>query len=328
MSNWAHHVLQLEKQLSKDQDSGREYLLSNLASRLQAIAKLRKADNIFLYGSAFLQKPHISQWTSLVQEDIAVITNSLSDMHKNKTSENKLIIVLHAPGGDSHATNSIVDYLQNKFDYIEVIVPCMTMSAGTMISLSSDCVILGKQSQLGPIEPQVILNNEFIAASDVIKTFYRAKKEISTNPNLSFFWQPILRNVTPELIDRCKEELNLSEEVLQRSLIERGLIIMDSDNSNKNKLAEKLMEYLNVNYKAKNSKNRKIRMCSQNIRIDDLKNICSPNGLNLKALEDSQELQDEVMSAYHLMTILFENFPITKIIHSPHKEVWAEENYN
>ena len=331
MSNWAYHTLQLRDQLSQNENSGRKYLLDNLTARLEAIAKLRGTDNIFLYGSAFLQKPHIPlELTMMVQEDINGIMSALYGMNivKDKKHENKLIIVLHTSGGDGYAVNSIVEYLQNKFEYIEVIVPCVAMSAGTMLSLSGDCVIMGKHSQLGPIDPQLPLNGEYVAANDVIKEFNKAEKEISTNPNLSLLWQPILEHIRPGFIGKCKQELKLSEETLKRSLIERNLIVKgNSDPEKREEVAEDLAKYLNGNYGDDAAVDKQIRVHAQGIGIDDLKQKCSPNDLNIKPLESNQKLQDEVMSAYHLMTILFEFSPITKIIHSPNMAIagWSKE---
>ena len=320
-----------KKKITTDKNSGRAYLLDNLTSRLRAIAKLRKADNIFLYGSAFLQKQDTPpNFTMMMQEDINGIMNTLYGMKfiKNKKHRNKIIIVLHIPGGDSYAANSIVEYLQNKFDYIEVIVPCVAMSAGAMLSLSSDCIIMGKQSQLGPIDPEVILNEKFVTANDMITTFNKAKKEIAADPNLSLLWQPTLRDIKPGFIDGCEQALKSSEETLKRSLIERDLIIMDSNDSGKEKVAKKLLKHLNGNYENDNDQNKKTRAHSRRIGIEDLKTICFPNNLNIELLEDNQKLQDEVMSAYHLMTILFEHSPITKIIHPSHTSGWAKEFHN
>ena len=53
----------------------------------------------------------------------------------------------------SMAAQSFVDYLRSKFTLLEVIVPTFAMSAGTMISLAADVVVMGNQRQLGPIDP-------------------------------------------------------------------------------------------------------------------------------------------------------------------------------
>ena len=53
-----------------------------------------------------------------------------------------LTLLLHTPGGVTNAAETIVEYLHTKFSYIEVIVPTYAMSAGTMISLSSNLIFI------------------------------------------------------------------------------------------------------------------------------------------------------------------------------------------
>jgi len=57
----------------------------------------------------------------------------------------------------AEAAQTIVDYLRSKFSTIEVLVPTYAMSAGTMIALGCDRVFMGRQSQLGPTDPQLIV---------------------------------------------------------------------------------------------------------------------------------------------------------------------------
>lgn len=51
------------------------------------------------------------------------------------------------------------------------------MSAGTMISLSANKIIMGRQSQLGPIDPQMPLSGRFVSAQSIIDQFEEAKKK-------------------------------------------------------------------------------------------------------------------------------------------------------
>ena len=64
-----------------------------------------------------------------------------------------LDLLLHTPGGDMAATESLVDYLRSMFQTdIRAIVPQLAMSAGTMIGLACKEIVMGKQSSLGPID--------------------------------------------------------------------------------------------------------------------------------------------------------------------------------
>lgn len=106
--------------------------------------------NVITYYSAFIQKPSLSG-TGIDDNDKNAFMQAVCGLDKSKG----LDLILHTPGGAIAATESIVYYLKKIFGKnIRVFVPQMAMSAGTMIALSSKEIVLGKQSNLGPIDPQ------------------------------------------------------------------------------------------------------------------------------------------------------------------------------
>ena len=89
-----------------------------------------------------------------------------------------LDLILHTPGGSVTAAESIVDYLLKVFKGdLRVIVPQIAMSAGSMIACASREIIMGKQSNLGPIDPQV----NGLPAYGVLDEFDRAVKDSASN---------------------------------------------------------------------------------------------------------------------------------------------------
>ncbi|MGH8016423.1 MAG: SDH family Clp fold serine proteinase, partial [Candidatus Zixiibacteriota bacterium] len=101
--------------------------------------------NLIAYYSGFLSKPEISQ-------------NDINDEDKNGfmaavhrlDREKGLDLILHTPGGNVAATESIVDYLLKMFDGdIRAIVPQIAMSAGTMIACSCKSILMSEHSNLG-----------------------------------------------------------------------------------------------------------------------------------------------------------------------------------
>lgn len=48
------------------------------------------------------------------------------------------------------------------------------------------------------------------------------------------------------------------------------------------------------------------------------------HNVEIEDLEDSQDLQESVLTTYHLMTIAFEKSPATKIIESNHNRRWIK----
>ena len=143
------------------------YIKNKFIQTLGEIGKLRDGRNVIFYASAFLQKQYtVPAYTlMLTMEDI----NGFMSMVHQMDCTKGLTLLLHTPGGEMRAVQPIVEYLHSKFDSMEAIVPTYAMSAGTVISLAADYIIMGKHSQLGPIDPQMFLPNGASVSADSVK---------------------------------------------------------------------------------------------------------------------------------------------------------------
>jgi hypothetical protein len=82
----------------------------------------------------------------------------------------KITLVLYTQGGETLAAWSLVNLIRNFCKDFEVIIPFHCHSAGTLISLGADRIVMTKQATLGPIDPsvnglmnpQVVINNQQI----------------------------------------------------------------------------------------------------------------------------------------------------------------------
>lgn len=91
--------------------------------------------NLICYYSGFLQKPKI-EGIEITDEDKNGFMLCIHKVDRKKG----LDLMLHTPGGEIAATESLVDYLKQMFgDDVRAIVPQIAMSAGTMIACS--CVL-------------------------------------------------------------------------------------------------------------------------------------------------------------------------------------------
>lgn len=67
----------------------------------------------------------------------------------------RISFILYTRGGETLAAWSIVNLLRMFCDYLEVIVPSKCHSAGTLLCLGADNLVMTKQALLGPIDPTV-----------------------------------------------------------------------------------------------------------------------------------------------------------------------------
>lgn len=205
-----------------------------------------------------------------------------------------LDLLLHTPGGDVAATESLVDYLRSMFDDIRAIVPQIAMSAGTMIALSTREVVMGKHSSLGPIDPQF----GGLAAHGVIEEFETARKEIADNPAAIPLWQPIIAKYPPTFVGECAKSIDWANKMVTRWLVTG----MFKDEDNPDAAATKVLEELS-NHALTLSHNR-------HISVDKAVEL----GIKVRPLEDDQDLQDKVLTVHHACIQTLGETPAFKII--------------
>ncbi|MCC8190720.1 MAG: S49 family peptidase [Planctomycetes bacterium] len=131
-----------------------------------------------------------------------------------------LDIILHTPGGAIAAAEHLVTYLRAKFGSdIKAVVPQIAMSAGTMIACSCRSIVMGKQSALGPIDPQI----NGVPAKGVVEEFLKAIEEARENPESIPMWQTIISKYHPTFIDSCQKAWNRSLRMVKQWLTENML---------------------------------------------------------------------------------------------------------
>jgi hypothetical protein len=195
----------------------------------------------------------------------------------------KLDLLLHSPGGSAEAAASIVRYLRKQFDEIRVFVPLVAMSAATMWALACDVIVMGKHSQLGPIDPQLLTANGAVPARAIIEQFERAQDETSEDPSKLGAWMPILQQYAPALLEQCADQ-----EALARRLVTEWLsAYMLKGELNPGDAAEKVARFF-ADYGMHRSH-------SLGIDRDQARDV----GVHVEDLEADPALQDAVLSVHH-----------------------------
>lgn len=311
MATWNELLTQFEK---KSTDLARvQWLNEQMQRSLAAIGTLRGDRNVILYGSAFLQKAQAPAYLlSISHEDLDGLMAAVHGTDPLKG----LVLVLHTPGGVTNAAETLVAYLRSKFDTLEVIVPTLAMSAGTMISLAADSIVMGRQSQLGPIDPQMTIGGRAISARAIVEQFQRAREDIVGRPEtgtpgdllMAHVWAPVLATIGPALLQEAQNALDYSERMVAAWLA-RYMFNGEQDAETK---GAQIAAYFNDATEHKSHGRRLDREEARGV------------GVIVHDLEDSQELQEEVLTVYHLMTIAFQNSLATKVVESTAGGRWVK----
>ncbi|MPW31259.1 S49 family peptidase [Agarivorans sp. B2Z047] len=283
MPSWNEVLLELQSSNRKDalDDVRRKYLLELSAHRNR---------NVIAYYSGWLQKPGLSV-SSINDDDKNGFMASIHNLDRSKG----LDILLHSPGGDMAATESIIDYLHRMFDGdIVAFVPQIAMSRGTMMACSCKEIYMGKQSNIGPIDPQF----GGIPAHGVIKEFETAIDRVKADPGSIPIWQTIIGKYHPTFIGECQNAIKMADEMVARSLVN----VMFRGDSEAEAKAQDIVSFLNEHEASKTH--------ARHINIDEAKNC----GLSISDLEEDPTLQDLVLTVHHCFMHTFANSNAAKII--------------
>jgi ClpP class serine protease len=266
MPNWHEILNEIKREGSTHDIIRRKYLkeLHKITGR-----------NVIIYYSGWLQKPGLAG-TELSDADK---NGFMTVIHKLDRSKG-LDIILHTPGGETAATESLVDYIRSMFGTnIRAVVPQLALSAGTMIACACKEIIMGKQSSLGPIDPQF----RGMPAHGVKEEFMRAHQEIRADQTKAFVWQPIIAKYHPTLVGECEKAIDWSNEMVKEWLL-NGML---KRKRNADEIADRIIAEL-ANHALTKSHAR-------HLSFDRCKSI----RLKVTALEKDPKLQDAVLSVHH-----------------------------
>ena len=206
-----------------------------------------------------------------------------------------LDLFLHTPGGDGPATESLVDYLRKMFGRdIRAIVPQLAMSAGTMIACACREIVMGKHSNLGPVDAQI----RGLPAYGILEEFNKAHVEIKRDPSKVAVWQPIIAKYPSTLIGECEKAIEWSEQLVKDWLCSNML----RDRADKEQRAADIVRELTAP--------EKIPFHGKHFHIEQL----SEMGLHVVALEKDDRLQELVLSVHHACKLTLSSTPACKII--------------
>ena len=261
------------------------FLESKRLKYLKALSA-KTGRNVITYYSAWLTKPTIAN-IDIVDADQNAFMQAVYKMDKKKG----LDLILHTPGGNIAAAESIVDYLHSIFgDDIRAIVPQMAMSAGTMIALSCKQIIMGKHSSLGPVDPQF----NGLSCQEAIDEFNQAITEVAANPAAQGLWQVRISHYPPTFLVSCNNALEWS-----RSYTKKWL----ARNYRLDDVAAEEMAKPFVNHSESKSHSRHFPSSQ-----------CKEIGLNILDLEEDPSLQDLILSLHHCYMINFDKSNAFKAI--------------
>lgn len=262
--------------------------------------------NVILYSSGWNELEIDSPQFSITDTDVQGFMETISDLNSND-----LDLILHSPGGSTEVAEQIVTYLREKFTNIRIIVPQSAMSAATLMCCAADEVVMGHHSSLGPTDPQMRIptktGQRWVPAQTIVDQFEEIDEKIQAGEDIAHY-TPILSQYDPGLKQQADNAIRLSNRLAEQ-WAEQYMFADDSDASQK---ASDLSDYLSNH----------ANFLSHNRRIGRT-HLEENTPMKVAKLEDDQELQDAVLSAFHAVTATHSHQQHTKIIENHQGDLYG-----
>jgi hypothetical protein len=255
----------------------------------------RTGRNTILYYSGWLDKgPLAAQYPPAFSVNDTDKNSFMSVIH-GMDRKKGLDLILHTPGGDIAAAESLVRYLRSMFKIdIRAVVPQLAMSAGTMIACACKEIIMGLHSSLGPIDPQM----GGLPAHGIVEEFKKAGKDIAANPATAPLWQAIISKYPPTLIGESEKAIKWAQTVVEEWL-ETGMFKGTKDPKGK---AEAVVKELGDPQLTLSH--------SRHIDFAAAKSI----GLKVVALEKDNDLQNAFLTVHHACMLTLSATSAVKLV--------------
>lgn len=127
--------------------------------------------------------------------------DDLSEVIEGITNDD-IDILIQTPGGMVDAVEKFVTVLRQRKKNYRVIVPSLAKSGGTVIAMSSEKILLGVNSELGPIDPQFLMSD-----LGAVPCQYIADDETQA---------PVVRSMAKSAVARMRQ---LAERILSEGML-------------------------------------------------------------------------------------------------------------
>ena len=260
---------------------------------------------VILYATAWFEsRPMPPGELQVGTPDVQGFMEAVSNIN-----ESQLDLIIHSPGGTAEAAESVMEYLRQRFDHIRVFVPIAAMSAATMMALAADEIVMGQQSQLGPIDPQLIISSpegtRSAPAKAILNQFELAKEECKVWTNLAA-WTPILRIYSPGLLTQCRDSQKLASTMVA-GWLEQYMFAGEEGAATR---AQEIADWF-ADYESFNSHGRRVG-----------REQAREKGVKVANLETDHKLQDALLSVHHATMHTFATTGMLKIIENHNGRAW------
>jgi hypothetical protein len=253
--------------------------------------------------------------TNINYTDLLPLTDQLSHLPGRAID-----LILETPGGSGETAEDIVKLLRSKYDHVGIIVPGMAKSAGTLIAMAADEILMDAMSSLGPIDAQISWQGKQFSAQALLEGMEKIKREVSSTGSLNRAYVPILQNISPGELQNAENALDFASELVTDWLARYKFKAWDTHSStgapvtveDRKQRAREIAQQLRDHSRWKTH--------GRSLKIDDLRQM----RLQVVDYSETPDLADAIRRYYTLLQMTFAT-NIYKIFETPMSQIMRME---
>lgn len=273
--------------------------------QLSRISKFRGGKAVFTFASAITKS---KAPISIDYDDRVPILDQISNLKGDGID-----VILETPGGYAEIVEDIVKHIRNKFSQVTMIVPGYAKSAGTIMVMAGDEILMEPASALGPIDAQVAQGMKRFSAHAFLEGLEKIKLEVEKEKKLNRAYVPILQNISPGEIQSYENALSFSKTLVTDWLSQYKFKFWEKHSSTGKPVKEEEKIIRAKEIAEELCDHGKWFSHGRSITINDLEKM----RLQVTDYSKNAELCDAIRRYYTLLKMTFDTTSIFKIYETP-----------
>lgn len=151
----------------------------------------------------------------ITQDSVTLFAELLHGLDRSQD----LHLLLTSPGGDGGAAVRLVRMAQGASHRLVVIVPESAKSAATILALGAHSIVMGPTSDLGPIDPQVLIGDRgFVSAKDLIEAVDSALDDVASRPDTYPLHAAMLAGIDSTAVQFARSAIDSTGELAEQAI--------------------------------------------------------------------------------------------------------------
>ncbi|MBI3945270.1 MAG: Clp protease ClpP [Armatimonadetes bacterium] len=188
-------------------------LTAERKQQLRRIADTRGHDVLVIAADLSKNVPGIN--TGLCYADIERVRDQLANL-----SGEGIDVILETPGGSGEVAEDVVHLIRGRFSALGVIVPGWAKSAGTIMAMAADEILMDPTSAFGPIDAQITWQGKVFSAEALIQGLESIKREVEESGVLNKAYIPMLQGISPGELQHARNALDFGKKLVTNWLAE------------------------------------------------------------------------------------------------------------